>query len=512
MAPTTMNPTEVPTYFPSIDDSMPVSLMPIPNDLPPTPDNVPTARPTMPIRTYHVSSKMTLYGAFEDDDNLNLEGREAWVKVTQKRIYDTTLGIIEGVGTNLKVKVVQSYRRSSIKSLRRNLQSSSKSSNTPMDITFTTRIDFNSDSNDWDEDHNIMVANGFRTPEQQKEYISELWYEDPTSFGDVSRMEMEVEGNLITERVDSNPAKPVDGESNTANYYIIIGAVGGALLIAAAVGIVYKRKRTYEESNNEEEVDQWKHQKQQSSAHKKSTTSSKAQPPQDPPPPPPPSSGSHHQQKYSPSPQNYFGTIESREGEDDVSTLGDPYFGEGVAHVEPRADETVAESMISSEQEMYVFGVGRQRLMTGGSSKMDTATIGTHNNSSQHRMIFGDDTTLEDAYLPNNHHGGLYGGIGVESTDDDDIVPSSFERLTVVAPRGKLGIVVNDENNGDLPIVHGIKETSVLKGKVNVGDLLISVDEVDCRGMSAIQVSKLISSRSQNSTRMLVLLRSTTSC
>lgn len=77
-----------------------------------------------------------------------------------------------------------------------------------------------------------------------------------------------------------------------------------------------------------------------------------------------------------------------------------------------------------------------------------------------------------------------------------------------MAPEGKLGIVV-DNPGMDIPVVHAIKETSVLHGRVKVGDLLLSVDERDCRGMSPVAVSKLISSRSDNPTRTLVLLRRT---
>ena len=49
--------------------------------------------------------------------------------------------------------------------------------------------------------------------------------------------------------------------------------------------------------------------------------------------------------------------------------------------------------------------------------------------------------------------------------------------MTVIVPAGKLGVVV-DNQTGDMPVVHAIKETSVLNGKVNVGDLLLSVDVV----------------------------------
>jgi C-terminal processing protease CtpA/Prc len=92
-----------------------------------------------------------------------------------------------------------------------------------------------------------------------------------------------------------------------------------------------------------------------------------------------------------------------------------------------------------------------------------------------------------------------YVTIGYEEEEED------YERLLVVAPPGKLGIVI-DNPSGNIPFVHAIKETSVLKGRVHVGDLLLSVDEVDCRGMHSMSVSMLISNRS-DSVRTLKLLR-----
>lgn len=191
-----------------------------------------------------------------------------------------------------------------------------------------------------------------------------------------------------------------------------------------------------------------------------------------------------------PQASSYFGTIESREGEqDDVSTLGDPYFGEAVNAVMD-TDETVAQSMISAEQDMYVYGVGRPRLDTGTtSSRMDTTISG----KSGAKMMFNDDTTLEDVYKTP----------AMNIYDQED---GNSERITVVAPSGKLGIVI-DNPGGDIPIVHAIKETSALNGRIKVGDFLLSVDERDCRGMSAVAVSKLISSRSENPSRTFVILR-----
>ena len=143
--------------------------------------------------------------------------------------------------------------------------------------------------------------------------------------------------------------------------------------------------------------------------------------------------------------------------------------------------------MISSQQQLYIYGVGRQRSNTGNESRMGNTTIF----SGSKNMLFGEDTTLEEIY---------------EDTDSPGRDDSSDEVITVVAPKGPLGIVL-DNPHGAIPVVYAIKETSSLNGKVRVGDLLLSVDEVDCRGMSSQNVSKFLNSRGQNPARKLVLSR-----
>ena len=80
------------------------------------------------------------------------------------------------------------------------------------------------------------------------------------------------------------------------------------------------------------------------------------------------------------------------------------------------------------------------------------------------------------------------------------------DRIEIVAPSGKLGIVI-DTPNGGIPMIHAIKESSPLIDQVKVGDKLIMVDGIDTTSMSAIKVSRLISTRSDNSRRVLIILR-----
>ena len=105
------------------------------------------------------------------------------------------------------------------------------------------------------------------------------------------------------------------------------------------------------------------------------------------------------------------------------------------------------------------------------------------------------------------------GKMGESIFADDSSFEEQFkdpeERLDVVAPAGKLGMVI-DTPNGGIPIVHAIKETSVLINQVRVGDRLLSVDGEDCTGMTAMQVSKLISLKSTKPARVLVFARTPT--
>lgn len=83
------------------------------------------------------------------------------------------------------------------------------------------------------------------------------------------------------------------------------------------------------------------------------------------------------------------------------------------------------------------------------------------------------------------------------------------EVLHVFAPPGKLGVVIDTPENG-APMVHAVKDTSVIFGRVQVGDKLVAVDDEDCRTMSAVKVSKLISRKSANPSRKLTIVRTTT--
>lgn len=78
--------------------------------------------------------------------------------------------------------------------------------------------------------------------------------------------------------------------------------------------------------------------------------------------------------------------------------------------------------------------------------------------------------------------------------------------LVIIAPAGKLGVVIDTPDDG-APVVHAVKDTSVIADQIQVGDKLVAVDDDDVRSMTAIRVSKLISKKSNNPSRKLTIVR-----
>jgi len=94
----------------------------------------------------------------------------------------------------------------------------------------------------------------------------------------------------------------------------------------------------------------------------------------------------------------------------------------------------------------------------------------------------------------------------------DDEAPSSAivkeELIEIYAPAGKLGVVLEDSVADDgPPLVHNLRDASVLKNALLAGDRIIALDDDDVRNMSASKLSKMISQKRENETRKLSIIR-----
>jgi hypothetical protein len=66
--------------------------------------------------------------------------------------------------------------------------------------------------------------------------------------------------------------------------------------------------------------------------------------------------------------------------------------------------------------------------------------------------------------------------------------------LDIYAPAGKLGVIIDTPGDG-ASMIHFIKEGSPMASKVRVGSLLVVVDDDNLRAMTAVKMSKLISTK-----------------
>jgi C-terminal processing protease CtpA/Prc len=109
------------------------------------------------------------------------------------------------------------------------------------------------------------------------------------------------------------------------------------------------------------------------------------------------------------------------------------------------------------------------------------------------REIIADDRSLEDVFTGERDFG---------STGKNGLQATTF---AVRVPPGFLGFRVFSTNGG-VPVVGDIRDDSILRGRVQIGDKLISVDQQDVSKMSGEQVSKLIGSKREYY-RLLIFVR-----
>lgn len=74
----------------------------------------------------------------------------------------------------------------------------------------------------------------------------------------------------------------------------------------------------------------------------------------------------------------------------------------------------------------------------------------------------------------------------------------------VIAPPGPLGIVVDTTKDG--PVIHSLKATSSLLGLVGSGHLIVGLDGMDTRSMTAATLTRLMAKRSNQAERKITLL------
>ncbi|KAL7581628.1 hypothetical protein ACA910_022180 [Epithemia clementina (nom. ined.)] len=450
----TRTPTDRPSRSPSILPTREASANPSSE-----PSSSPTSSPTLSEQKFDVSLSI----------DMQLQG----LMSERGQIIDFQLEVVDTINQSIKdpendygapladLKVFANFVDQKL------LQSTSTSPGTRrlqlqgVRITLVIRVVFKSADARVKSDVETMVGDAFNNKLERQTFASEL-YSTNTFFAGATVDKVEVEG---VEPEESQVKS--DDSGGSSNIIVIAAAAGGGFIALLALGLLAFRRGNNPESVGTPIDVEIEEERSRSQAQTESKIGVSAE------------------------------ILVERQ--DDISTLGDPMFGMGgmMAANSERDEQTasIGNDYDYTKQYLRAQGLGsledsrelsRDRL---GSTGSFDPTRTNSSNSGAFKLsglvtpsIFSDDASFEQKF-------------------GEGAVENRFE---VVVPPGKLGMVI-DTPNGGVPAVRAIKPESVLASKVKVGDRLIAVDGDDVTAMTTVQVSKLISLKSDQQ-RVLAFL------
>jgi hypothetical protein len=354
-----------------------------------------------------------------------------------------------------------------------------------------------------------LVGTAFNNGVKRDNFVRNLQRKNPTAFATVTGVSVLVDGEMPIE-MDPN-APPNDGNNNNNDdddsgggldtWIIFVAAIGGGVLFLAALILVFIVLRrgsgtsNHSGGNNSSRPPRKRPQQQQQYPNQQQQQYNATMPPsklQQPPPRYTTTTNINNSNKFAPGGINggngnndagdndnhtflfdqptlpYSAEILLENRMDDVSTLGDP-VGLGPYNAQ----------QLGRDERTASFGENDYDY-----AKHTSSLLGAGPNAGG-GFVANDDKEFEQQY---------------ELTTMD-----TERRLEFVVPPGKLGMVIDTPDNGP-PLVHAVKTGSILDGKVQVGDLLMAVDDQNVTDWSAVQVSKFIAARSDRR-RTLVFWR-----
>lgn len=128
-------------------------------------------------------------------------------------------------------------------------------------------------------------------------------------------------------------------------------------------------------------------------------------------------------------------------------------------------------------------------------------SLGTPGNSVYSGLTFDDESTRK-----RDEYGGILPHRASHNTRHDyqasPLVQNTYERV-ILAPKGKLGVVIDTTKHG--PVVFQVKDGSPLQGAVFPGDRIIAIDDIDTTGMTANNITTIMSRKAELGRRITVV-------
>ena len=410
------------------------------------------------------------------EGKLNSESQGDFKSITEDFIYSS----FQELDFDTDVKVVDvmiDIDTQAVKTQRRRLASDL----IDLRVRYNALVEYQSEQ----DSHNEVlewVGKVFYMEGQSELYLKQLRKADSEAFDNADSVVVLVDGVEPPEVTPIDQKSPNKGFFSNENLWYIIGAVGGTISLIVIISTLYAIGRN-------------KRQRNEITGKPHMTTVTKIK----------------NQFSYDSdlSPNNklhYTAEIDVDLQNDDVSTLGDPtYYGGAPDQATVPGGPIIVPSIhgSSTAQKLYHPSDPRERFLSEDDTD-DNIRYSESNLSKQNDDDIVVHTVIDDsADNPGNNL--------TRFTAANNAMPMTKSggfagsKYAVEVPPGKLGMIIDTPDNGP-PIVHTIKPESILCATVEAGDFLISVDDETVTHMTAVQVSKLISIKSDQQ-RTLVFLR-----
>lgn len=327
-----------------------------------------------------------------------------------------------------------------------------------------------------DDDVPGWIQQSFGSEQDRALYISELQSAaNSNAFDSVRNVKVVVAG---TEPISDD--EPIDQNSDNSsgffsneNLWYIIGAVGGTLSLVVIISMLYlihRKKQNMDGANGKQNMTALTNIKNQLSYDSDTSQTNKLQ---------------------------YTAEIDVDLQNDDVSTLGDPTYYGGAPDQPTVASGQLPDAANYFAATAFNNGSGtvhaqRQRFLSDETDE-DNLLVFSESNLSKQNDDIVTHTVIDD------------NGFTSQRNNDKPVRDGGYgSKFAVEVPPGKLGMIIDTPDNGP-PIVHTIKPESILVATVQAGDYLLSVDDENVSHMTAVQVSKLISIKSDQQRTLLFL-------
>ena len=167
----------------------------------------------------------------------------------------------------------------------------------------------------------------------------------------------------------------------------------------------------------------------------------------------------------------------------------------GNPYIIPNVYSTKSQAELSSLQySMQSFDISSSENDTPTGSSTSSVSLGI--NVSPEAILEAKKQNQSFSFVPQE--------TGVSQSFPDKSGRLVYKSYVVEAPQGPLGIIIDTTPEG--PMVHAIKPTSQLLGSIAPGDIIVGLDSVDTRQMTAPTLTRLMASKSQQVERKITLL------